>query len=103
MILTKDEFMNYARIEEDDPYVDVLLPIAEAYCMEVARAESEEEFEAMPEAKVAVLYAGEYLYDHRENADFRGLSLSLRALLLSRNHGFRQKGGIYGGSIFKAA
>ena len=88
MILEKDEFLNFARIEEDDPYVDVLLPIAEAICMEVARMETEEEFETIPEAKVAVLYAAEYLYDHRENADFRSLTINLRNILLSRNHAF---------------
>ena len=88
MILNKEEFMSYARVEEEDDYIDVLLPIAQAYCVEVARAESDEEFEAMPEAKIAVLYAAAYLYDHRENADFKKLALSLRALLLSRNPGF---------------
>lgn len=88
MILTKEEFMQYARVEEDDPYVDVLLPAAQAYCMEVARTDDEAEFEAMPESRLAVLYASCYLYDHRENADFRQLGLGLRALLMSRKAEF---------------
>lgn len=88
MIITSEEFMEYARIEEEDPYIDVLLPMAHSYCMEIARAEDEEEFSGMPEAKMAVLFAAAYLYDHRENADFGKLALSLRALLLSRKPEF---------------
>ena len=32
-------------------------------------------------AKTAVMYAGAYLYEHREEADHRELMLTLRALL----------------------
>ena len=32
-------------------------------------------------AKVAILYAVAYFYEHREEADYKALTLSLRALL----------------------
>lgn len=83
-LLTKEEFMSYAKVEEDDPYIDVLLPMAQTVCMDVARCETFEDFTKMPEAKLAVLYAAAYLFDHRENANFKQLALSLRALLMSR-------------------
>ena len=50
MILDKERFMNAAKIEEDDPYVDILLPHVQALCMDVARAQTEEELAGMPEA-----------------------------------------------------
>lgn len=40
-------------------------------------------------AKAAVLYTVAYLYEHREEADHRGLMLTLRALLFGvRREGF---------------
>ena len=84
MILTKEEFMTAAKIEEEDAYIDTLLPQAVAICMNVARADTEEELEAMPEARTAVLLAAIYLYEHRGDADFHKLTLNLRSLLMSR-------------------
>ena len=37
--------------------------------------------------KVAVLYALAYLYEHREEADHHGLTLTLRSLLFSIREG----------------
>ena len=38
-------------------------------------------------AKVAVLYAVAYMYEHREQADHNELALSLRSLLFSAHEG----------------
>ena len=88
MILDKERFMNAAKIEEDDPYVDILLPHVQALCMDVARAQTEEELAGMPEAETALLYAAVYLYENRANADYLKLMKMLRQILMSRNPAF---------------
>ena len=43
----------------------------------------------MENARISVLYAAAYLYEHREEADHNALALTLRALLFgSRKEGF---------------
>ena len=49
--------------------------------MDVLRTDELSDLEIEPNAKVAVLYATAYLYEHREEADHKSLALSLRALL----------------------
>ena len=53
----------------------------EKLCIDILRTEERSVLEAEPNAKVAVLYATAYLYEHREEADHKALTLSLRALL----------------------
>lgn len=57
-------------------------------CMDVARITDEDAFEEEPCARIAVMYAVAYLYEHREEADHHALTLSLRSLLF----GCRQEG-----------
>ena len=49
--------------------------------MDVARVNSEEDLSKNPNGKIAVLYMIAYLYEHREEADYAELNLTLRALL----------------------
>ena len=49
--------------------------------MDVARVDSEEDLSKNPNGKIAVLYMIAYLYEHREEADYSELNLTLRALL----------------------
>ena len=49
--------------------------------MDILRTDDETEFTRYRNSKVAFLYAVAYLYEHREEADHRQLTLSLRALL----------------------
>ena len=88
MILMKEEFMTAAKVEEEDAYIDTLLPQAVEICKNIARVDTEEELEALPEARTAVLLASIYLYEHRGDADFHKLMLNLRALMMSRNPAF---------------
>ena len=58
-------------------------------CMYVARITDEDAFEEEPCARIAVMYAVAYLYEHREEADHHALTLSLRSLLFGcRREGF---------------
>ena len=83
MIVTVEEMKNYLRVdfEDDDTLLSHLIKEAQHICMDVARMEDAEEFEKEPVAKISVMYAVAYLYEHREEADHKALTLSLRALL----------------------
>ena len=49
--------------------------------MDVARTEDAERFGQQENARIAVMYAVAYQYEHREEADHNQMLLTLRALL----------------------
>ena len=74
-VVTLEEMKNYLRVDFDDE--------------DVARYTDLEEFAKQPVSKIAVMYAVAYLYEHREDADHRALTVGLRALLFGiRTPGF---------------
>ena len=83
MMISLEEAKNYLRVDtaDDDTLIQNILTATEKLCMDILRTEERSVLEAEPNAKVAVLYATAYLYEHREEADHRALTLSLRALL----------------------
>lgn len=83
MVVTLNEMKNYLRVDydEDDALIESIIGASERLCMDVVRMDSLEEFSAVENAKISVLYAAAYLYEHREEADHRALTLTLRALL----------------------
>lgn len=83
MVVTLNEMKNYLRVDydEDDALIGNIIGASECLCMDVARMDDEGEFAKVENAKIAVLYAAAYLYEHREEADHRALTLTLRALL----------------------
>ena len=90
MIVSLEEMKNYLRVDftDDDTLLSGILDSAQRLCMDVARTDDETAFEKEPCAKIAVMYAVAYLYEHREDADHHALTLSLRSLLF----GCRQEG-----------
>ena len=83
MLVTLAEMKQYLRVDssDDDALISTLIDTAEALCRDVARMD-EDAFSALSAtAKVAVLYAVAYLYEHREEADHKALTLTLRAML----------------------
>lgn len=91
MIVTVEEMKKYLRVdfEDDDTLLSHLIKEAQHICMDVARMEDAEEFEKEPVAKISVMYAVAYLYEHREEADHHALVLGLRNLLFGiRKEGF---------------
>ena len=82
-MISLEEAKNYLRVDtaDDDTLIQTILTATEKLCMDILRTEERSVLEAEPNAKVAVLYATAYLYEHREEADHRALTLSLRALL----------------------
>jgi len=91
MIVSLPKVKEYLRIDTDDEdkIVRKLLRAAEHLCMDVARLD-EDEFKACGAiAKTAVLYTVGYLYEHRDDADHKKLTMTLRSLLMGiRREGF---------------
>ena len=86
-MISLEEMKNYLRVDgnEDDELIQNLLNTAQLLCLDVARCEIEES----SAARMAIMYAAAYLYEHREEADHNELLLSLRALLVGeRKAGF---------------
>ncbi len=91
MLVTLEEMKGYLRVDydEDDALIESMIGAAEKMCMDVARMDDKGEFAAVENAKISVLFAAAYLYEHREEADHHALNLTLRALLFgSRKEGF---------------
>ena len=75
--------------EDDDRLLSDLIEQGQKICMDVARIEDVDVFEKQVGARLAVMYAVAYLYEHREEADHKTLTLGLRALLFGvRETGF---------------
>ena len=90
MVVSLNEMKNYLRVDfdDDDMLLRNIMESAQQLCMDVARMDNEDAFEEEPSAKIAVMYAVAYLYEHREEADHHTLTLTLRSLLF----GIRQEG-----------
>ena len=79
-LVTLEEAKAYLRVDgnEEDDIIARLIASAERLCLDTIRKEDPEEKAAF---KMAVLFAVPYLYEHREDADYHNLLLTLRSLL----------------------
>ena len=83
-MITLEEAKQYLRVDfpEDDDLITSLIATARKLCMDVARMDDADQFSTSGEnAHTAMLYTVAYLYEHREEADHKALTLTLRALL----------------------
>jgi uncharacterized phage protein (predicted DNA packaging) len=90
MIVNLDEMKGYLRVDfdDDDALIENFITTGQNLCADIARL-SLDELGAIPSSKIAVMYAVAYLYEHRENANYKELTLSLRSLLFGiRKEGF---------------
>lgn len=83
MLVSLDEMKNYLRVDftDDDALLQNLLSTAQSLCMDVLRNNDDACLQNEANAKTAILYAVAYLYEHREEANYNALLISLRALL----------------------
>lgn len=92
MTVTLEEVKTYLRIdyEDEDVLLQTLIQAATELCADVVRIPAAELMEQVnPNLHTAVLYTVAYLYEHREKADHRTLTLTLRSLLFGvRREGF---------------
>ena len=89
MLVSLEEMKKYLRVDfDDDVLIENFITTGQNLCADIARL-SMDELGAIPSSKIAVMYAVAYLYEHRENADYKELTLSLRSLLFGiRKEGF---------------
>lgn len=92
MLASLEEVKQYLRVDypDEDALLQGLIQTAVELCADIVRV-SVSELEEMESENVhtAVLYTVAYLYEHREEADHRALTLTLRTLLFgSRKEGF---------------
>ena len=82
-MITLEEAKSYLRVDfdDEDEMINSLIQSSIKHSMDVARVNSEEELSKNPNGKIAVLYMTAYLYEHREEADYSELNLTLRSLL----------------------
>ena len=91
MIVSLEEMKQYLRVDfdDDDVLLEHLITAAERLCMDIVRTDDAVVFAKEPNSRIAVMYAVDYQYEHREDADHHALTLSLRSLLFgSRREGF---------------
>ena len=91
MIVSLEEMKQYLRVdyEDDDTLIGYFIATAKQLCMDIMRTNDEEILEGDSNCKTAIMYTVAYLYEHREEADYHALVLTLRALLFgSRQEGF---------------
>ena len=91
MAVTLEEMKAYLRVDfdEDDRLIEGLLSSAGRLCLDILRTDDPALLDSSGNGKTAVMYATAYLYEHREEADHRTLTLTLRALLFGdRKEGF---------------
>lgn len=83
MLITLEEAKLYLRVDssDEDELINRLIETSEKLCMDVARVNSEVLVEEVVTTRIAVLYAMAFLYEHREEADYKELLTMLRALL----------------------
>ena len=90
MLVSLEEMKLYLRVdsETEDTLILQLLESAEKVCQDVIRAD-EETLKKSNNAKTAIMYTTAYSYEHREEADYKQLMLTLRSLLFGdRRDGF---------------
>lgn len=82
-MISLDEVKTYLRVDfdDEDEMINSLIQSSINHCKDIARVESEEELSKHKNSKIAVLYMTAYLYEHREDADYSELNLTLRSLL----------------------
>ena len=91
MIVGLPKAKEYLRIDsnDEDDLVRKLLRASEQLCLDVSRLNVDEFKACGAIGKTAVLYTLGYLYEHRDEADHKKLTVTLRALLMGvRKEGF---------------
>ena len=83
MTVSVKEVKTFLRVDhnEDDTLIRSYIYAAESLCLDVMRTDDRTKLKSEKNVKVAILYAVAYFYEHREEADYKALTLSLRALL----------------------
>ena len=83
MAIALEMAKQYLRVDtsEDDELISKMIESAEKTCIDILRLEGKDELSDSSNFDIAVLYALAYMYEHREEADYHVLNISLKNLL----------------------
>ena len=83
MSVTLEEIRLYLRVDgnSDDSLIETLKDSAEQLCSDILRNDDHDVLYGTRYGKAAVLYAINYMNEHRTEADWSALKKSLRAML----------------------
>lgn len=83
MSVTLEEIRLYLRVDgnSDDGLIETLKDSAEQICFDILRNDDPDVLYGTRYGKAAVLYAINYMYEYRTEADWSALKKSLRAML----------------------
>ena len=88
-MITLSETKNYLRVDhsEDDKLILSLIETAKRLVMDVGRMNETQLAVHEETTRQAMLYTVSYLYENRNGADYKKLTLTLRALLFAQREG----------------
>lgn len=83
MQISLDTAKTYLRVDssDEDDLIEKMIASSQKICLDVLRMEESELPEDSPETDIAMMYALAYMYEHREEADYKELLLTLRCIL----------------------
>jgi len=86
MVVDLEEIKQYVRIDssDEDELLLTLAATSESLCSDIMRRSFEPGMEISDPVRTAVLYGVFYLYENREQADFKDLTLTLKYLLFGQ-------------------
>lgn len=82
MIVSVDEMKKYLRVDysDDDSLIEQMIISSSKLVEDIARLNFDESND-LDKLKIAVMYSVAYMYEHKEEADYHALTISLRSLL----------------------
>ena len=85
LIVSLEEMKQYLRVEfeDDDQLIADLISSSVSLCKDVLRTDDDTVLVGAGNGKAAVMYTVAYLYEHREEADHRAMTETLKYLLFS--------------------
>ena len=84
MLITLEEAKGYLRVDsgDEDGFIEQLISSSEKFVEDVMRTEEAVLVTDQPDrVRFAVLYVLAYLYENREDADYKAMSLAVSSLL----------------------
>ena len=83
MTVSLTEMKSYLRVDfkDYDTLIRRYILAAEDLCLDILRTNDRNVLRTDKNARIAIMYAVAYFYEHREEADYKALTISLRALL----------------------
>lgn len=86
MLVTLEEIKGYLRIDsaDEDGLLLSLAATVESLCSDILRYGFQSQAEVPEPVRMAVLYGISYLYENREQADFKDLTVTLKCLLFGQ-------------------